>query len=102
MLPPTGARTGAWTVSGIWNWGDVAVMLMLGGIPWNCYFQRVLSCRTAGDARKMSIYSGLLTMTFVIPPLLIGIAALSYQWPADLLARVSANPSEVLPLMLKR
>ena len=21
-------------------------MLMLGGIPWNCYFQRVLSCKT--------------------------------------------------------
>jgi high affinity choline transporter 7 len=29
-------------------------------------------------------------------------AALVYPWPADLLARVSANPSEVLPMMLKR
>jgi high affinity choline transporter 7 len=46
LLPPMGARAGAWTVPGIWNWWDVAFMLMLGGIPWNCYFQRVLSCRT--------------------------------------------------------
>jgi hypothetical protein len=43
-------------------------MLMLGGIPWNCYFQRVLSCRTPGEARKMSINSGMLTMAFVVPP----------------------------------
>jgi high affinity choline transporter 7 len=50
----------------------------------------------------MSINSGMLTMAFVVPPLLIGMAALTYSWPADLLARVSANPSEVLPMMLKR
>jgi high affinity choline transporter 7 len=102
LLPPTGARAGAWTVPGIWNWWDVAFMLMLGGVPWNCYFQRVLSCRTPGAARKMSINSGMLTMAFVVPPLLVGMAALTYAWPADLLARVSANPSEVLPMMLKR
>jgi high affinity choline transporter 7 len=63
------ARAGAWTVPGIWNWWDVACMLMLGGIPWNCYFQRVLSCRTPASARKMSINSGMLTMAFVVPPL---------------------------------
>ena len=50
-------------------------MLVFGGIPWNCYFQRVLSCRTPRDAQRMSIYSGLLTMAFVIPPLLIGMSA---------------------------
>ena len=40
---------GAWTRNRS-SWWDVSVMLMLGGIPWNCYFQRVLSCRSA-DAR---------------------------------------------------
>jgi high affinity choline transporter 7 len=91
----------AWTVPSIVNWWDVAAMLTLGGIPWNCYFQRVLSCRSVSDARKMSIGSGLLTVCFVVPPLLIGIAAFGYQWPPDLLARVTANPSETLPLMLR-
>jgi high affinity choline transporter 7 len=76
-------------------WWDVALMLALGGIPWNCYFQRVLSCRSAGDALRMSIYSGLLTMAFVIPPLLIGMSAAAG-------GRAIANPSEVLPVMLKQ
>jgi high affinity choline transporter 7 len=76
-------------------WWDVAFMLMLGGIPWNCYFQRVLSCRTERDAQRMSIYSGLLTMAFVIPPLLIGMSG-------AVSGRAVANPSEVLPLLLKQ
>ena len=41
------------------------------------------------------------TITFVIPPLLVGIAASRYRWPAGLSARLAANPSEVLPLMLR-
>jgi high affinity choline transporter 7 len=102
LLPPLGAHAGAWTLPAIWNWWDVACMLMLGGIPWNCYFQRVLSCRTPGEARKMSIRSGMLTIAFVVPPLLVGVAALTYRWPPDVLARISANPSEVLPMMLKQ
>jgi solute carrier family 5 (high affinity choline transporter), member 7 len=77
-----------------WAWWDVSAMLVFGGIPWNCYFQRVLSCRTERDARWMSIWSGLLTVAFVVPPLLIGMAAASG-------GRVVANASEVLPWMLK-
>jgi high affinity choline transporter 7 len=76
-------------------WWDVAFMLTLGGIPWNCYFQRVLSCRTERDAQRMSIYSGLLTIAFVIPPLLIGMSG-------AVSGRAVANPSEVLPLLLKQ
>lgn len=76
-------------------WWDVSLMLVLGGIPWNCYFQRVLSCRTPGDAQRMSIWSGLLTIAFVVPPLLIGMSAVAG-------GRSIANASEVLPLMLKQ
>jgi hypothetical protein len=32
---------------------------MLGGIPWNCHFQRVLSCRTPARAQWHSILVGL-------------------------------------------
>jgi solute carrier family 5 (high affinity choline transporter), member 7 len=76
-------------------WWDVAVMLVFGGIPWNCYFQRVLSCRSARDAQRMSIYSGLLTVAFVIPPLLVGMSAAAGGRAID-------NPSSILPLMLKQ
>ena len=50
-------------------------MLMLGGIPWNCYFQRVLSCQTPAKAQWHSILAGLLTIAFTVPPLLLGVAA---------------------------
>ena len=52
---PDGARPAAAAATGgaaagpaasIVSWWDVSLMLMLGGIPWNCYFQRVLSCQT--------------------------------------------------------
>jgi high affinity choline transporter 7 len=72
-------------------------MLMLGGIPWNCYFQRVLSCTSPAKAAGQSIVSGVLTIGFTAPPLLMGIAAFSYPWPADTLAHLQANPAETLP-----
>lgn len=102
LLPPLSAGASGWSWPGIVNWWDVAVMLSLGGIPWNCYFQRVLSCRTPADARRMSILSGLLTMAFMVPPLLVGIAAFSYKWPAPLAKRLAEFPSETLPLFLKQ
>jgi high affinity choline transporter 7 len=76
------------------GWWDVSLMLVLGGIPWNCYFQRVLACRTAKSAGQMSIWSGLLTIAFVGPPLLVGMSA-------AVSGRALGNASEVLPRMLK-
>jgi high affinity choline transporter 7 len=32
-----------WTPASVVAWWDVSLMLVFGGIPWNCYFQRVLS-----------------------------------------------------------
>lgn len=96
---PVPAATGMWTRAAVVSWWDVSVMLMLGGIPWNCYFQRVLSCETPAKAKGQSIVSGLLTMTFTIPPLLMGIAAFSYPWSTDAAARLQGNPAETLPML---
>ena len=51
FLPPLQATGALWTRQSIVSWWDVSIMLMLGGIPWNCYFQRVLSCRSPREAR---------------------------------------------------
>jgi solute carrier family 5 (high affinity choline transporter), member 7 len=95
------ARLGGtlWTPASIVSWWDVSLMLIFGGIPWNCYFQRVLSCRTPQRARGHSVLAGVLTMTFVAPPLLMGVAALNYPWPAVTLGRLRLNPSETLPML---
>ena len=54
------------------SWWDTSLMLIFGGIPWNCYFQRVLSCRDPVAARWHSIVAGGLTILLTIPPLLLG------------------------------
>jgi high affinity choline transporter 7 len=83
------------------GWWDVSIMLMLGGIPWNCYFQRVLSCRSANHARMHSLLSGVLTIVLTIPPLLMGLAAFAYPWQPQTKAVLDAHPAHALPLIFR-
>jgi solute carrier family 5 (high affinity choline transporter), member 7 len=82
-------------------WWDVSVMLMLGGVPWNCYFQRVLSCRSPRAAQAHSILSGMMTIALTIPPLLMGLVAFAYVWPPALADRLAAQPADALPLIFR-
>ena len=102
VVPPWQPQTDLWTRSSVIGWWDTSVMLMFGGIPWNCYFQRVLSCRSPRAAQGQSILSGALTIGFTVPPLLMGVAAFSYPWPADVIARLQATPAETMPLLFAR
>ncbi|MSO51604.1 MAG: sodium:solute symporter [Acidobacterium sp.] len=101
LLPPLAASGTLWTRQAIVSWWDVSIMLMLGGIPWNCYFQRVLSCRTPADAVRHSLLAGLLTIGLTIPPLLFGLVAFAYPWSPELAARLAAQPADALPLIFK-
>ena len=93
---------GGGLVPSVVGWWDTSAMLIFGGIPWNCYFQRVLSCRTPDDASRQSVLSGALTIALTVPPLLMGIAAFAYPWPADLVARLQEAPAETMPLLFAR
>src|SRR5476649_529007 len=99
LIPPWQPHTDLWNRASVIGWWDTSVMLMFGGIPWNCYFQRVLSCRSPRAAQGQSILSGLLTIAFTVPPLLMGVSAFAYPWPADLSARLTATPAETMPLL---
>jgi high affinity choline transporter 7 len=35
-----------------WTWGDTALLLVFGGIPWHVYFQRVLAARDEGHGAR--------------------------------------------------
>jgi high affinity choline transporter 7 len=102
LLPPLSPGGGFWTRESLVGWWDVSLMLVFGGIPWNCYFQRVLSCRTPARAQGHSILSGLLTIGLTAPPLLFGVAAFAYVWPAELAAQLQRQPADTLPLLLKQ
>ena len=101
VLPPLAVQPGVWSHGDIVGWWDTSMMLVLGGIPWNCYFQRVLSCRSERDAARQSVWSGVLTMLFTVPPLLMGIAAFAYPWPASIAASLRETPANALPLLFK-
>ena len=101
FFPPARANGSFWTSQTIIGWWDVSLMLVFGGIPWNCYFQRVLSCRTPRKAQLHSVFAGALTILLTIPPLLLGVAAFKYNWPSDLLAQLQAQPSQTLPMLLE-
>jgi solute carrier family 5 (high affinity choline transporter), member 7 len=99
-VPPV-SPSGMWTRQSIVKWWDVSIMLMLGGIPWNCYFQRVLSCRSAAHAQAHSILSGLLTIVLTVPPLLMGLVAATYTWNPETTTLLSQQPAHALPLIFK-
>jgi high affinity choline transporter 7 len=81
LLPPMHATDGDWTAPSIVAWWDMTIMLIFGGIPWNCYFQRVLSCESPSKARAHSIWAGFWTCVLTIPPLLLGMAAFAIYGP---------------------
>lgn len=101
LIPPLTSADAHWTPPRIWGWWDYSFMLLLGGIPWNCYFQRVLACQTPTKARWHSLLAGVLTIGLTVPPLLLGLVAAVYAWPADEAGQLKETPSLALPLLLR-
>ncbi|CAF2450651.1 unnamed protein product [Rotaria sp. Silwood2] len=63
--------------SQIVEWIDSMLLLIFGGIPWQVYFQRVLSARSAKKAMYLSFYAAVGCIILAIPPVLIGAIAKS-------------------------
>ncbi len=93
-----GAFAGAATSVNWWAWGDTALLLVLGGIPWHVYFQRVLACRDEATARRLSVLAGLCCLVAAVPPVLIGICARAVDWAG--LGLAEPAPALVLPYVL--
>lgn len=47
-------------------------MQIFGGIPWQVYFQRVLSCKTAAKAKGLSLAASFGCVLMAVPAVLIG------------------------------
>ena len=83
-----------------WQWWDYGLLFVFGGIPWHCYFQRVLSARSPNIARWLSIGAGFLAFTLVIPPTLLGLSASVADWGA--LGITVPDPTSItLPYVLR-
>lgn len=83
-----------------WNWWDYALLLIFGGIPWQVYFQRVLSAKTPNTAMWFSISAGIFAIIAAIPAVLIGAVGYTVDWQAMGLS-APENPSMILPYVLR-
>lgn len=83
-----------------WNWWDYALLLCLGGIPWQVYFQRVLASKDEDTAVRLSIIAGFVCLIAAVPAVLIGIAGQVADWS---LLSVSAPPvaASTLPWVIR-
>ncbi|GAB1599497.1 high-affinity choline transporter 1-like isoform X1 [Argonauta hians] len=64
--------------SGVWI--DLLITMTFGTIPWQSFFQRVLSMQSAFYSQLLSFSGALFAVVLVIPAVLIGAAGLSADW----------------------
>ncbi len=85
---------------GIWQWLDYAFLLMLGGIPWQVYFQRVLASKDEKSAMQMSLVAALGCLLLALPAIAIGAIGATADWSA---AGVAApqDAAQILPYVLQ-
>lgn len=84
---------------------DTTFLLIMGGLPWQTYYQRVLACRTHQIARASSIMSGAASIFLSIPPALIGVAGAATNWNETAYGGEATLPASkrslVLPLAMQ-
>ena len=83
-----------------WTWWDYALLLVFGGIPWQVYFQRVLSARSERAAVGLSLIAGLVCLLAAVAPVLIGMVAATVDWNA-IAAGAPPDATATLPWVIR-
>ncbi|KAK6169314.1 hypothetical protein SNE40_020392 [Patella caerulea] len=91
--------------TGIGSFIDIYGILLLGGIPWQVYFQRVLACKTPERARLASTVASIACFVFAIPAVLMGATGAAADWSQTAYNGTIPIPAEkmsyILPLVLQ-
>ncbi len=82
-----------------WRWVDTALLLILGGIPWQVYFQRVLACPSDRAAVWLSVLAGFGCLVLAVPSVLIGMIGSTVDWSQ--FVSVAPEPAIILPYVLR-
>ncbi|XP_032118893.1 high affinity choline transporter 1 [Sapajus apella] len=91
--------------SEVYTWLDSFLLLMLGGIPWQAYFQRVLSSSSATYAQVLSFLAAFGCLVMALPAILIGAIGASTDWnqtaygPPD--PKTNEEADMILPIVLQ-
>jgi high affinity choline transporter 7 len=86
--------------SAVWRWGDMALLLILGGIPWQVYFQRVLAARDEQTAVRLSLIGAVGCLLMAIPAVILGAIGAVANW-APTGIDPSDQPALILPYVLR-
>uniref|UniRef100_A0A3B4A1F3 Uncharacterized protein n=1 Tax=Periophthalmus magnuspinnatus TaxID=409849 RepID=A0A3B4A1F3_9GOBI len=96
---------GSISKSDTWVWIDNFCLLMLGGIPWQVYFQRVLSASSATYAQVLSFLAAFGCLVMAVPSVLIGAIGASTDWNQTSYGGVSPKEKNeadmILPIVLQ-
>ena len=79
----------------------IFLLIVLGGIPWQPYYQRALAMKSTEKARILSYLSTWGCFLFMVPPVIIGGFAKVMKIPDNLAYNVTEMPSLVLPITLE-
>ncbi|XP_055727004.1 high-affinity choline transporter 1-like [Salvelinus fontinalis] len=88
-----------------WMWIDNFCLLMLGGIPWQVYFQRVLSASSATYAQILSFIAAAGCLVMAVPSVLIGAIGASTDWNQTTYGAIPPKEKDqsdmILPIVLQ-
>lgn len=84
-------------------WVDYWLLLVCGGLPWQVYFQRVLSARTPRSAQLLSYSASVGCLVMAVPACLIGAIAKATDWSQTEFGHTPAGFEKkfVLPLVMQ-
>lgn len=82
---------------------DCGLLLIFGGIPWQVYFQRVLSSKSAFRAQILSYVAALGCLIMAIPSVIIGAVAKATVWNETEYGKdvTEADQKQILPMVLQ-
>ncbi|XP_011862823.1 PREDICTED: high-affinity choline transporter 1-like isoform X1 [Vollenhovia emeryi] len=86
------------------EWVDGMLLLVFGGIPWQGYFQRILSIKSTSVATTLSIVSMFGCLILAVPSALIGVVARATDWslvPGFNRTFTTDDGSAALPMVLR-
>ncbi|CAL1603717.1 unnamed protein product [Knipowitschia caucasica] len=91
--------------SDAWVWIDNFCLLVMGGIPWQVYFQRVLSASSATYAQVLSFLAAFGCLVMAVPSVLIGAIGASTDWNQTSYGSMSPKEKNeadmILPIVLQ-